>query len=165
MKPIWILALTSLLALATVQSQAAQLQDEVRNFHQHSSQLATGGEITPQAIAALKAAGYRQIIDLRTPAEAQFDEASAAQAAGLSYVNLPTTGSLPSAEQIQRFGALLAEGKTLVHCRSGNRVGMTWALWQLSQGADLEQALAEGRAMGMKQGFEDAIRASLSEQP
>ena len=40
---------------------------------------------------------------------------------------------------------------------------MTWALWQLSQGVDLETALAEAQAMGMKAGFEQAIRAHEAE--
>lgn len=147
------------LSVCVLLAHAEPLADGVRNFHQHSDSLSTGGEITEAAVAQLAADGYVQIIDLRTPAELEFDEQAAAARAGLGYANLPTSGELPDAEQIAQFGALLQNGKTLVHCRSGNRVGMTWALWQLSQGVAMEQALEEGRAMGMKQGFEDAIRA------
>ncbi|AFV00815.1 beta-lactamase hydrolase domain-containing protein [Simiduia agarivorans] len=152
------LILSACLSLA----HAGSLADNVRNFHQHHENLATGGELTEQAVPQLAAEGYVQIIDLRTPAERQFDEQAAAAQAGIAYANLPTTGELPDADQIAQFGALLTNGKTLVHCRSGNRVGMTWALWQLSQGVAMEQALEEGRAMGMKQGFEDAIRARVA---
>lgn len=153
----------AVLAVLSLVSVAGPLEQEVRNFYQHNAQLATGGEVSEAGVKDLAAAGFTQIIDLRTPAEASFDEAAAAAAAGLAYVNLPTTGELPDADQIARFGELLQNGKTLVHCRSGNRVGMTWALWQLSQGAELEQALADGRAMGMKQGFEDAIRGDSAQ--
>lgn len=151
----WLLAF--LLALpALVQSQAIE---GIVNYHQHSDQLATGGQLEPSALAILKAQGFTQIIDLRTEAEGVEAEQSAAQAAGLSWHHLPTGGELVDSARLQAFGELLKNGKTLVHCRSGNRVGMTWALYQMSQGVALEQALSEARAMGLKDGFEQAIRA------
>jgi uncharacterized protein (TIGR01244 family) len=135
---------------------------DVKNYYQHSPLLATGGLINPAALADLKAQGFTQIIDLRQPTEGIEAERLAAEAHGLHWHNLPTGGELPGAERLQTFGALLSQGKTLVHCRSGNRVGMTWALWQLTQGVDLESALAQGRAMGMKADFEQAIRARVA---
>ena len=137
----------------------ANTVDGVRNYQIYSPMLATGGEVTADALAQLKSLGYEQVIDLRTPEEHSYDEAAAARQLGLRYTNLPTGGSLPDDQQIQTFGELVQQGKTLVHCRSGNRVGMTWALWQLSQGVPLEQAITEGKAMGMKADFEQAIRA------
>lgn len=149
---VWVAGL--LLACA---AQAEPIEG-IKNFHQHSPALATGGLVAPEALTELKAAGFTQIIDLRRAEEGTDAEQSAAEAMGLDWHHLPTGGELPSAERIAAFGQLLSQGKTLVHCRSGNRVGMTWALWQLSQGVALETALAEGRAMGMKAGFEQAIR-------
>ncbi|MBB3168993.1 beta-lactamase hydrolase domain-containing protein [Simiduia aestuariiviva] len=147
--------------LFALSSTAAEPLVGIKNFHQHSAMLATGGLVEPDALKQLKAQGYTQIIDLRGLDEGVETEQQAADALGLSWHNLPTGGELPSAARIQAFGELLQGGKTLVHCRSGNRVGMTWALWQISQGVDLEAALAEGRAMGMKAGFEQAIRARV----
>ncbi|BFM10934.1 hypothetical protein R50072_10870 [Simiduia litorea] len=143
---------------AMAQTQAQSVQG-VANFYQHNDQIATGGLVAEDALARLKAQGYEQIIDLRSAAEAPEVEGEAAKQLGLTWFNFPMTGELPSAEQIQQFGAALGDSKTLVHCRSGNRAGMAWSLWQISQGVALEQALAEGRAMGMKDGFEQAIRA------
>ncbi|MCV6615788.1 MAG: hypothetical protein OIF35_12515, partial [Cellvibrionaceae bacterium] len=64
----------------------------------------------------------------------------------------------------QQFAEAFAEtanDKVLLHCRSGNRVGMMWSMYQISQGIEAEQAIAEGRAMGMKPKFEEAVRATL----
>ncbi|UTA48972.1 sulfur transferase domain-containing protein [Simiduia sp. 21SJ11W-1] len=165
----WILGAGSALLMAAAalagaqeaKASKAQLAQGVANFHSHSPSLATGGLVKPEALAALKAAGFTQIIDLRTQEEGVAGEQTAAEALGLEWHHLPTAGELPSAERLAEFGALLQNGKTLVHCRSGNRVGMTWALWQISQGKDVESALAEARAMGMKAGFESAIRAQV----
>lgn len=134
----------------------------VTNFYQHSDQLATGGLVAPSALTQLKAQGYIQIIDLRQPEEGTASEAKAAQSLGLVWHGLPTSNELPSAEQLAKLGDLLQNGKTLVHCRSGNRVGMSWALLRASQGVALETALAEGRAMGMKATTEARVRAQLS---
>ncbi|MDN3639061.1 sulfur transferase domain-containing protein [Simiduia curdlanivorans] len=152
-------ALVLLVACITALPLQAQSVEGVANFHQHSDQIATGGLVTGDALVVLKAQGYEQIIDLRSAAETPEEEGEAAKQLGLTWFNFPMTGELPSAEQIQQFGAALGDKKTLVHCRSGNRAGMAWSLWQISQGVELEQALAEGRAMGMKDGFEQAIRA------
>ena len=141
-------------------AQTSAAGDDIpANFYQHSEQLAASGLVSEGGLEALKAQGYEQIIDLRSAAEQPESEGEAAKQLGLKWLNFPMTGELASAEQIQQFGAALGNGKTLVHCRSGNRVGMAWSLWQISQGVELEQALAEGRAMGMKDGFEQAIRA------
>lgn len=148
------------LMLMAIQIQTvAEPLTGVANFYQYSPLLAAGGLVSPEGLAQLKASGYTHIVDLRSAQEDPLAEQSAAQAFGLNWVNLPIEGALPSAATVRQFGDLVSQGQTLVHCRSGNRVGMMWSLWQLEQGVALEQALAEGRAMGMKEGFEQAIRA------
>lgn len=154
--------LTLLFALPVLAQPQPQPIEGIVNYHQHSEQLATGGQLEPSALAELKAQGFTQIIDLRTDAEGVDAARTAAQAAGFEWHHLPTAGELVDSTRLQAFGELLKNGKTLVHCRSGNRVGMTWALYRISLGVALEQALSEARAMGMKDGFEQAIRARVA---
>ena len=156
----------SALVLAQMQSPPKQVEpystptvEGIANYFAYSAKLSTGGLVSEAALAELKAQGFEQVIDLRSLAENPEAEGESAKALGLHWLNFPMAGELASAEQIQQFGAALGDKKTLVHCRSGNRVGMAWALWQISQGVELEQAIAEGRAMGMKDSFEQAIRA------
>lgn len=152
-----------MLALFLAWPAMAEPIEGIVNYYVYSDSLATGGEVDVKALAELKAQGFTQIIDLRNADEGVEAEQAAAQAAGLAWHHLPTGGELVDSARLQAFGEQLKNGKTLVHCRSGNRVGMTWALYQLSQGVALEQALAEARAMGMKDGFEQAIRAQVGQ--
>jgi protein tyrosine phosphatase (PTP) superfamily phosphohydrolase (DUF442 family) len=94
----------------------------------------TGGEMQLEQVAEAKDKGYTRIIDLRQESEEGVaEERAKAEQLGLSYVLLPigdeTTLSMPN---IQAFADLLAEpehaGTTIVHCKSGNRVGALFAL-------------------------------------
>ncbi|MBB6598803.1 sulfur transferase domain-containing protein [Luteimonas sp. MC1825] len=128
----------------------------------------TGGRITADDLPALHAAGIRHVIDLTPDAEkAGFDEAGAVRAAGMAYDNLPIAGAGDlDREAVVAFDRLLqaAEGPTLVHCASGNRVGALAALraaWL--QGAGEEAAVEEGRRWGLR-GLEGEVRARLARE-
>jgi protein tyrosine phosphatase (PTP) superfamily phosphohydrolase (DUF442 family) len=43
-----------------------------------------------------------------------------------------------------------AAGPVLLHCASANRVGAIWALMQVRKGKSLDEAEAEGRALGLE---------------
>ncbi|MBN8895367.1 MAG: hypothetical protein J0I71_11130 [Rhodanobacter sp.] len=124
------------------------------------------GRLQASDIAALKAAGVAQVIDLSVDSETPaFDEAAAIRQAGIGYANLPIhgAGDLTRANVI-RFDRLLREAgaqETLVHCASSNRVGAMIALRAaLIDGKSSEAALAEGRRWGMKS-LEPAVRERL----
>ncbi|KAF1705601.1 hypothetical protein CSC68_01710 [Pseudoxanthomonas suwonensis] len=139
--------------------------DPLARFATPAEGIRSGGRISAADLPALQAAGITRVIDLTPDAETpDFDEAAAVRAAGLRYDNLPIAGPADlDRVAVQAFDALLAEGqgRTLVHCASGNRVGALAALraaWL--QGADDDAALAEGRRWGLT-GLEPVVRQQL----
>ena len=97
-------------------------------FQYHTPEFSSAGQILPDDLAAIAAAGYRSVINNRPDGEAgpqQPDSASMAEAAkklGLHYAYLPVSSPIDE-HTVRQFGALLATlpGPVLAHCRSGNR--------------------------------------------
>lgn len=113
----------------------------------------------------LAARGVRTVINLRTEGEMQGRaEAAEVHAAGMAYRELPIDGAEGiTAENARKLAALLrdADGEVLVHCASANRSGGLLALMAAQvEGMDPEQALAFGRAAGMR-GTEARVRQLL----
>lgn len=106
-----------------------------------SADVSVAPQLTPEAMAAVAAAGYRSVINNRPDLEggpAQPTSAAieaAARAAGLAYAWLPVASGFQSEAEIARFGQLLEElpKPVLAFCRSGTRSGR---LWQASRRAD-----------------------------
>lgn len=128
----------------------------------------SGGRISADDLPALREAGIRHVINLAPVAETPgFDEAGAVRAAGMRYDTVPIAdaGDLDR-DAVVAFDQLLrdADGPTLVHCASGNRVGALAALraaWL--HGADEEAALEEGRRWGLR-GLEGEVRKRLARE-
>ena len=89
----------------------------------------TGGQPSAEQYKALSEAGYKHVIDLRPASETGAAENDAlAGAAGMSYVRVPVAGSAGlTRENVERFAEVLTPG-SVVHCKSGNRVGAIFAL-------------------------------------
>ncbi len=165
----------TLVACAAPQHAAASSVREVpmpspvlTRFATPTAGIHSGGRITADDVPALRAAGIRHVINLAPAAETpDFDEASAVRAAGMRYDTLPIAGAGDlDREAVLAFDRLLqgAEGPTLVHCGSGNRVGALVALraaWL--QGADEDAAVAEGRRWGLR-GLEDEVRGRMARE-
>lgn len=125
------------------------------------------GRLAPEDVARLQVAGIRHVIDLTVEGEAPgFDEAAALREAGIAYDRLPIAGAdALTRENVEAFDALVGEARRplLVHCASGNRVGAMAALraaW--SEGKPVEEAVAEGRAWGLRS-LEAEVRKRLAE--
>jgi uncharacterized protein (TIGR01244 family) len=124
---------------------------------------------TAEALVKLPAAGVRTVINLRPAGEApHLDEKSVVEKAGMQYRSLPIDGAAGlTRDNVVAFDRLLTEareGKVLLHCASGNRVGAMMALrarW--IQGKSSEEALAIGRGSGLK-GLEGDVKALLQAQ-
>jgi uncharacterized protein (TIGR01244 family) len=96
---------------------------------------AVAPQIALEDLAAIKAAGYRVIIDNRPDGEipptlqatAMRD---AAQALGLEFVANPVIGGALTMENVtaQRAAIDAAPGPVLAYCASGNRSSVVWAL-------------------------------------
>lgn len=113
------------------------------------------GQCGATDIPLLQQAGVKTVIDLRMPEEDRgFDEAAAVEAAGISYVPMPfQTGQLTD-EILDGLRALLNDAGNrpiLMHCGGANRVGAVWLAYRvLDQGIDEEAALAEAKAVGLR---------------
>jgi uncharacterized protein (TIGR01244 family) len=115
------------------------------------------GQPTVADLAEYKKLGVTTVVNLRTAEEmkmAGIDEAAAAKAAGLKYVNVPIGATPPTDSDLARVYAELLKApreKVLLHCASSNRVGMVWAIFRgTQQKVAPEEALAEGKAAGLK---------------
>jgi len=85
---------------------------------------------------------------------------------GIEYINIPVGGELPEAATIQTFNDTMdrLEGKKiLIHCQSGNRVGMMWGVYLTSKGAPLDEVLEVVKYSATKEPMLAAIRQYAAE--
>lgn len=142
----------------------------VPGFSRPRPDLLAGGQPGPGDWAELRAAGVTRVVNLRTAEEMAGRDAEAeARAAGLDYASLPVDGAAGVSEANAR--ALWqrieydADGLTLVHCASGNRVGALLALGAARSGEmEAADALEFGRAAGLS-GLEGRVRELLGLPP
>lgn len=93
-----------------------------------TEEFAVAGQITPDQIADIKAAGYRSIIcnrpDDEQPGQPSVAEVrAAAEAAGLGFRHIPVSGGVFPPEAVEATVAALNEldGPIFAYCRSGAR--------------------------------------------
>ena len=96
---------------------------------------AVSPQIDPHDVPAIAEAGYRTIVcnrpDSEVPMELQADVVrTAAEAAGLRFVELPATHATITPELVAAQRDALAEGPVLAYCASGTRSTIIWALGQ-----------------------------------
>ncbi|WP_375380696.1 TIGR01244 family sulfur transferase [uncultured Sphingomonas sp.] len=122
-------------------------------------------QVTPAMIAAVKAAGFVGIVNNRPDDEEPGQPSgaavrAAAEAAGLSYAEIPVTHAGFSHPQLDAMARVLAEadGPVLAFCRSGTRSCNLWALARAKAGADPTGLVAQGAAAGYDLG---GIRPTL----
>jgi uncharacterized protein (TIGR01244 family) len=147
----------TLLALALAATASAQPNEidtsGLPNASVAKPGLVAAGRPSPEAVAALKERGFRTVIDLRTPTEAGFaEEKAAVEAQGLRYVNVPVAGGAFSGKDVDAVKAALdqaQDGPVLLHCASSNRVGAVWAVLKAREGMAVDQALEEGKRVGL----------------
>lgn len=104
------------------------------------------GQIGPEDVEAIKAAGYVAIINNRPDGEAEdqpagAELAAAAEKAGIAYHEIPMGREGVSPDMVARTSAILAgsDGPVFAFCRSGTRSTTLWALSQA--GKDSAEAI------------------------
>lgn len=125
------------------------------------------GQIVPEDVAALAAAGYRALICNRPDGEVTGEETSdglraAAKEAGLSFTYNPVESGAMTPENIALQGKVVAEtsGPVFAYCRSGMRSSVVWAFAQAgSVPVDTLIAAAAGAGYAL-----DGLRAQLEAQ-
>lgn len=124
---------------------------EIRKIN---DQISVSPQITPEDLAAVKAAGFQSVICNRPDGEGAdqptFDEIDrTAQDMGLKTLYLPISGGKVSDDDAQAFQTALRDmpGPVFAYCRSGTR---SCTLWALSQASSLDSAdiLAQSKGAG-----------------
>jgi uncharacterized protein (TIGR01244 family) len=128
------------------------------------------GQVTPAELQAATEAGFKSVLNLRSPEEEGFlkEEPEITESLGLSYASIPLT---PATADETQVAAIIAEldklpKPTLVHCAGGLRASAV-ALLSIAQqeGLTAEQAITRAQAAGfdlnanpkLKQLLEEAI--------
>ena len=105
------------------------------NVTKLSATFSTTGQITPDDLGAIAAAGFKNVINNRPDGEGGPDQpvsddiAAAAAKLGLVYLYLPVVSGAMTTQDVSDFCQACAdlEGPTLLFCRTGARSGMLWS--------------------------------------
>lgn len=130
------------------------VQQQVAKFEQYqiTPDILLAGQPQPEDWDDLFAAGFKLIINMRSDSQRATIEAINAKAAGLQYLHLPLPVYELETEHLAVFGQAVQQAtpyKTLIHCRTGSRVGLLWSLHrQVNQNWPQTEAEAELRAAG-----------------
>lgn len=122
--------------------------------------VAVAGQLQPRDMTEIAAAGYVGVVNNRPDGEAMFgqprtaDLKTAAEAAGMVFLDLPFSGPRATPDQVRAFAELLAErpGRVVAYCKSGLRSSLLWGAAAIAGGRSLEDVL--GAAMRAGQNLE-----------
>lgn len=131
------------------------------NVQQISPGVYTAGVLNPDKTGEMASSGIDAVINLRYPKESKYNEGPYIENAGIKYVSFPVGGGVPSPDTVQRFSSIVdsfADQKLVVHCASGNRVGIIWAAHLLDQGMPLDSALDQVKTVTTRKTSVAAIR-------
>ncbi len=129
-----------------------------------------GGQPPEADLKTFSDKGVKVVINLRSDGELEglgFDEGKTVKGLGMKYHHVPMGRDVPEPADLKRIFSVLdkaGEAPVLLHCASSNRVGMIWSIYRAKRsGMSLEEAIAEGRAAGMKsEALEAGARAYLA---
>ncbi|WP_018691267.1 fused DSP-PTPase phosphatase/NAD kinase-like protein [Algicola sagamiensis] len=124
----------------------------VKSYNRASDKIATGGNISLSRLNRLKDIGFQTIIDFRLAREGAGQEAQAAKRAGFNYIHIPIDKGAPSQEAVTAFMKAMKDpkrGTVLLHCNTGSRTGMMYAIYLAKEGVPVQLAIDAGKAAGM----------------
>ena len=110
-------------------------------YRQISEDYSVSGQIQPEDVAAIKAAGFKSVIcnrpDNEQPGQPSADSVkAAAEAAGLTFRYIPVISGQITTENVEDQAEALdeLEGPVFAYCRSGARCTNLYGLIQQSKG-------------------------------
>ena len=111
------------------------------NYRQITDDYSVSGQIIPEEVAAIKAAGFRSVIcnrpDGEQPGQPPADSVrAAAEAAGLEFRHIPVVSGQITEENVADQAAALETlpGPVFAYCRSGARCANLFALAKEASG-------------------------------
>jgi uncharacterized protein (TIGR01244 family) len=128
-------------------------KEQIPNYQKIRPDLATSAQPALEAVKKLKEMGFKTVVNLRMPQEGIEKDREAVEAQGLSFVSVPITPVTFSAKDVEAVAKVLDDqtaGPTLLYCSSANRVGAVWTVYEVRKGKSLDEALAEGKKIGLK---------------
>lgn len=161
-----IMALAVIFFFVTGNEEAPMVVYDLNNPQTPVLGVMTGGQPSENDLVQLHQQGYGTVINLRVPGEFdEYDEAKLVEELGMTYISLPidVQGGLTTANAAMLDQLLSeADGPSLVHCGSGDRVGALYAINAFHEnGLPLEDAIAVGKTAGLNR-LEGAVRTALS---
>lgn len=110
-------------------------------YRQITDDYCVSAQITPEEVAAIKAAGFKSVIcnrpDNEQPGQPSADSVKAAvEAAGLAFRYIPVISGQMTGDNVVEMGEALdeMEGPVLAYCRSGTRCTNLYMAIQQSKG-------------------------------
>jgi uncharacterized protein (TIGR01244 family) len=147
----------ALLAVLAVDLSAQTTLPGTSNYTRLDATVACAGATTVEAIPAIKADGFKAIINLRQASEEGANVEVVKQiatAAGLKYFHIPFNGADPNTEAVDLFLETVkdpANSPVLIHCASANRAGMMLLIKRVVvDGWTLEKAIVEADSAGLR---------------
>ena len=134
----------------------SEITPSLDNAGQPLEYVATAGQPEEEHLKRLAEAGYKTVVDLRTPGETpRPDEwGMVVRRAGMEYVNIPVGHKNIDDETFDRFRELIRDGgrrPVLVHCSSANRVGALLIPYLiLDEGSTPEKAREIAAEVGLR---------------
>lgn len=112
-------------------------------------------QVTPEQLQQAAKAGFKSVLNLRSPNEEGFvsDEQQQAENAGLTYVNVPVKPDNISDELADRVLQQIDQlpKPALIHCKSGMRAGAMTLMYVATQ---QKMTADEAMAIGKQNGFD-----------
>lgn len=141
--------------LSTAEEPAAAAPIEIPNARWLEGRLLLGGQPTEAQLQRAAELGFQRIINMRGAGEEGSlpHEAEIVEALEMSYHAIPiASGADFSIENAKMLAELLAgDGKAMIHCASGNRVGVLFALKSFKlDGLERDGAIELGKRYGMR---------------
>jgi len=133
-----------------------EITPDLDNVGQPFEYVVTAGQPEEEHLKRLAEAGYKTVVDLRTPGETpRPDEwGMVVRQAGMEYVNIPVGHKDIDNETFDRFRELIRDGgrrPVLVHCSSANRVGAILIPYLiLDEGSTPEKAREIAAEVGLR---------------
>lgn len=133
---------------------------EIPNLRNPQEQIFTSGQPDEGGFELAAAAGIKTVINVLPERNCLPDEPEIVTSNKMAYRTVPFHLSNFRKETIEQFADVLkrAEKPVLIHCGTGNHVGGLWFAYRvLIQQAPLEEALQEGRIIGMRKDVENSL--------
>lgn len=115
-----------------------------------------------------RANGVTTVVNLRGPAETDWNQEGTTRELGMDYVNAPVSRTSDSFDRntIETLNTLMGERRDqriFIYCSSGNRVAGWYAIYLVQQrGMEIDDALEVARRTGLtRQSIEDRVRRYL----